>query len=440
MKKTVKFLIAAVAVAFCTVLHCFGVNYTYDKNGRLTKALYSGGLEISYTYDKCGNIRKIKSEYVIDFEIKFDTDGGSEVQSIFAKPGEDIFAPAEPKRIGYKFLGWFADKNCTQKYNFKKMPVNDITLYAGWQYDENYDWYLYDTSAKLFDIHTEDELRTIETVMLCGDDFSGKTICLQNDIVLSSDWTPIGNEECKFNGTFAGNGYTISRITVNKQDGNSLGFFGSTGELSIIEKLKLADVNICGNDDIGAICGTNGGLIINCVVDGSVSGNANVGGIAGTNNGDIVNIQSNVDVTANDFAGKAVGVNNGNAMLCVLAGEICEFATDNFGMFTGYSSESGHEIYSVYLIEETSGKTMQAYGLNSIFDEEERWKLAYYFYYEECPEYPNIPSSYIAQVEDVYLKLNRACDNFDGQYKGFELLTWNEQPLNEENIPCTLNF
>lgn len=439
MKKTTKVLLAALAIVAGAVLPCLGVSYTYDSIGRLTRAVYNSGLQISYVYDKVGNIERISKDYA-DFEITFEANGGSEVEPITAKPGEDIYAPAEPERLGYIFLGWFTDEDCTQKYNFEKMPAKNLTLYAGWEFDENYNWYFYGQSFEFLEIHTEGELKTIEKIVASGDDFYGRTIFLQADIGLTSEWVPIGNEECKFNGTFHGNGHTIAQITVNSAEKDFAGFFGATGENSSVKLLKLADVNINGADNVGAIAGTSGGLIINCVVSGSVHGNTNVGGLVGVNNGDVVNIQANVDVNGSDFVGKAVGLNNGTAMLCVLAGSICDFTTDNFGMFTGYSSEAGHENYSVYLIEETSQKTMQAYGLNSIYDETERSRLAYYFYYEEFDEYPDLRSAYIAQLDHVYHKMNKSCETFGAKYKGNDLILWNEEALNDENIPCTLNF
>ncbi|MBR2541222.1 MAG: DUF11 domain-containing protein [Mogibacterium sp.] len=37
-----------------------------------------------------------------------------------------------PSRAGYVFLGWYADEGCSTKYDFDKMPANNVTVYAKW--------------------------------------------------------------------------------------------------------------------------------------------------------------------------------------------------------------------------------------------------------------------------------------------------------------------
>ncbi len=43
--------------------------------------------------------------------------------------------PDTPKRDGYEFLGWYADKECTSPYDFTKPVVRDTAVYAGWTRD-----------------------------------------------------------------------------------------------------------------------------------------------------------------------------------------------------------------------------------------------------------------------------------------------------------------
>lgn len=47
--------------------------------------------------------------------------------------GEVLAQPADPaERDGYLFETWYADKSCTQEYDFTQTVTDDFTLYAGW--------------------------------------------------------------------------------------------------------------------------------------------------------------------------------------------------------------------------------------------------------------------------------------------------------------------
>lgn len=66
-------------------------------------------------------------------QIKFVSNGGTNVELIQVEPGNDITAPPTPEKEGYEFTGWYIDRGLTSKYNFSKMPDKSIVLYAGWQ-------------------------------------------------------------------------------------------------------------------------------------------------------------------------------------------------------------------------------------------------------------------------------------------------------------------
>lgn len=64
-----------------------------------------------------------------------DTDESEEYDTVEAKFGAAFEAPAEdPTLAGHKFNGWYLDQDCEYKYDFTSatMPVDGITLYAGW--------------------------------------------------------------------------------------------------------------------------------------------------------------------------------------------------------------------------------------------------------------------------------------------------------------------
>lgn len=114
----------------------------------------------------------------------------------------------------------------------------------------------------------------------------GKTdinITLAKNIDLTGkEWTPIGNYEKQYTGTFDGNGKTITGLTFNQPETNNVGLIGRLGENGIVQDVKLDKVNIKANNNVGGIVGgNNGGSIIGCSVSGDISGVLQVGGVVG---------------------------------------------------------------------------------------------------------------------------------------------------------------
>lgn len=64
--------------------------------------------------------------------IIFNSNGGSEVASVFGETGDPVSAPTAPTKDNYIFEGWFADEALTQKYEIVTIPQNVITVYAKW--------------------------------------------------------------------------------------------------------------------------------------------------------------------------------------------------------------------------------------------------------------------------------------------------------------------
>ena len=68
------------------------------------------------------------------FQVKFDTQGGSEVESVTVEEGALVTSPKDPARDGYEFTGWFKEPECTIEWHFDTGTVtSDIVLYAGWK-------------------------------------------------------------------------------------------------------------------------------------------------------------------------------------------------------------------------------------------------------------------------------------------------------------------
>lgn len=66
--------------------------------------------------------------------VSFDTDGGSGVAEQFVKNKLRAERPAEdPTKEGYQFAGWYADKDCTQPFDFENTAITGKTnVYAKW--------------------------------------------------------------------------------------------------------------------------------------------------------------------------------------------------------------------------------------------------------------------------------------------------------------------
>ncbi len=117
---------------------------------------------------------------------------------------------------------------------------------------------------------------------------------------LSGDyWIPIGGNGSHkaFTGSYDGEGYVISNLTIARPAINNIGLFGHIGhstKTTLLRNIHLENVNIYGGIATGALVGRVTGnhktRIENCsVAGGTVRGDAAVGGLVGSNNSYISN-------------------------------------------------------------------------------------------------------------------------------------------------------
>lgn len=66
------------------------------------------------------------------YNITFDSNGGSYVQSQTVQKGNLLKRPMDPTRSGYSFEGWYWDKECTNEFIFDFKINGSYTLYAKW--------------------------------------------------------------------------------------------------------------------------------------------------------------------------------------------------------------------------------------------------------------------------------------------------------------------
>ena len=131
-------------------------------------------------------------------------------------------------------------------------------------------------------------IRTVEDLKAINNDLRASYI-LENDIDLSGEnWTPIGGGTNGFYGSFDGNGYAITGMTITR-DSVTVGSFGPYASTGLF--------NVCR------------GTIKNLTVSGTIEADsavttANIGGISGCmDNGSIINCVSNVEIIGSNSGG-----------------------------------------------------------------------------------------------------------------------------------------
>ena len=149
-------------------------------------------------------------------------------------------------------------------------------------------------------------------------------------------WTPIGNSDNIYQGTFDGNGKTIRNLYINATS-DYTGFFGEAHEGGCIKNITFdnAKVKSTGDYSTGILAGDAGPCMIeniktlaNCSVEGKVY----VGGIAGKSSSDIINCENHAEVKGTRFLGGVVGRYGGSGSITSCA---------NYGAVTGTQTYVG---------------------------------------------------------------------------------------------------
>ncbi len=69
---------------------------------------------------------------VSTYTVKFETNGGSTVKAITVNKNAVAAEPTAPTKDGFKFDGWYTDKELTTAYDFTAKVTKSFTLYAKW--------------------------------------------------------------------------------------------------------------------------------------------------------------------------------------------------------------------------------------------------------------------------------------------------------------------
>ena len=152
----------------------------------------------------------------------------------------------------------------------------------------------------------------------------------------SDGWLPIGNSSAKFQGTFNGNGKTISGLTINRVSTDDVGFFGSISGATI-KDLTIIAVSIRGKQYVGGIAGdADESNISLCEVEVNLTGTDYLGGIAGyayDSNISLCEVEVNLTGT-NKLGGIAGYAYDSNISFCEV--EVNITGTNYLGGIAGY--------------------------------------------------------------------------------------------------------
>ncbi len=157
---------------------------------------------------------------------------------------------------------------------------------------------------------------------------TGVNVTLAADVDMGDyAWVPMASagasaysNDAVFNGTFNGNGYTISNVIcqyLGTQTGTNLGLFGTVGNNANLENVQLKDakINTTNLNDgstiyLGAIAGQTTGTIRYCIADAELStlnSGTIMGGLVGQQNGGAIHSSAAIPEMTGYTMGGLVG-------------------------------------------------------------------------------------------------------------------------------------
>lgn len=196
----------------------------------------------------------------------------------------------------------------TVEYNkIKSAPITITVEHKGYIYDENSKTYYVSNENGLlaWNEAVQDDL-TLNCTLTADINLAGK------------EWTPIGTDDNNsYNGTFDGNGKTITGLTVNQSEKNYAGLFGCLGSDGKVQNLTLENVDISGAFYVGSIVGTNFGTVSGCTASGNITGTEScIGGVVGQNKGTVTGCTVSGNISSKQYTGGVVGENFGTVSAC----------------------------------------------------------------------------------------------------------------------------
>ena len=278
------------------------------------------------------------------------TENGNPAQiTPYNKGGDTYTALVAPQTVaaGTAFI--------TCKFTNGKVFVYKMKNDAEWKAGEEYTYtvslaaaedpgYTYDSNTNTYTVYSAKGLLAWNEA--AQSDLS--TNCtLTADITLpavaegESNWTPVGNYDNQYTGTFDGNGHTITGLTVNQGRTDNVGLIGGLGTGGKVQNVTLTDVSVTGYMNVGGVVGANDkGTVTACTASGDVTGTGNhVGGVVGWNYGTVTACTATGDVSGNRDVGGVAGYNEGSVTGCYATGDVS--GNRDVGGVAGWNCSSG---------------------------------------------------------------------------------------------------
>ena len=183
--------------------------------------------------------------------VTFDFDNGSEVKTEKVENGNTISAPAAPTKEGYVFDGWYTDVALTQKYDFSKPVIDDMTLYAKWE----------EVPADTYVVTVENGVAWVEADAETEAVAAGESICVPEGVTVH-----VKADETAFDG-MAFERWEVRKGEVKLENDRAAEttFTMPAGEVQLEAMYQAADANDSGWDAAtvvtGAVIGTGTAIL-----------------------------------------------------------------------------------------------------------------------------------------------------------------------------------
>jgi hypothetical protein len=238
-------------------------------------------------------------------------------------------------------------------------------------------------------VNTVYDLQTIQN-NLAGTYALGRDI----DASATASWnggagfTPLGDYVTTFTGLFDGQNHTVSGLVINRPSTDYVGLFSYLDSSSMVRNVGLLGGSVTGRDLVGALAGTNLGVVMQSYATGAVAATdgyvgglvgynsdgsiaqsyatgavtgaaTQAGGLVGSNSGRITQSYATGAVTAPNFAGGLVGTNSGYGYITQSYATGAVRGTTNVGGLVGNNSEyytHGNGIVQSYWDSYTTGQ------------------------------------------------------------------------------------
>lgn len=165
--------------------------------------------------------------------------------------------------------------------------------------------YIYDKETNTYTVYTADGLLAWNEAAQI--DLSINCTLTADINMKDKTWTPVGNSDQTYNGTFDGQGHRITELTIttNSTGGQNATLFDYIGSDGTVKNLQVeVNYNVRQNGAAGGIANANYGTITACSVNGDITAsNGAAGGIASFNNGSIIGCWYNGQLKGNNGSG-----------------------------------------------------------------------------------------------------------------------------------------